>query len=397
MVSGEGRRDSSYSDRWPVLRDIRIDVAQESHRVFRDTLADTVQDKADVRKILEEAGLKTLVDDGRVIDMWTAALSAASNQQTLHVLVDTAVRNVQSLKNRLPIVLDSLSEPAYGKSPSRDLPLRREAALTPQGIVTLAMQLDREKQWKHLERAHEHPHVLFVLYGTHRQSLRLFVDRIRYDLANIRQQPQTLVEVPARRYSGDSGPRRGIDWVRRAAKEVERIKGISGKAPAETLVEAARQDDLLLVLGPLRLRTVLEKVDIKNGLFQFIRAELDDIFTRHAESTSSAGLRFVLYLQTSEPRVDAEHALIDELKSTALEIARAARNRERPAEPHIQPLPEARFPDWDEDIEPFLFRVHASDEVFEVARRAHKKLHAPDSEMSFARFAEILEEELTAL
>ena len=274
---------------------------------------------------------------------------------------------------------------------------RGDVVRTPRGVVMLAMQLDREKQWKHLERAHEHSHVLFVLYGTHRQSLGLFIDRIRYDLANIRQRPQTLVQVPARRYSGDSGPRRGTDWVRRTAKEVESVKRISGKSPAETIVEAARQDDLLLVLGPLRLRTVLEKGDIKKGLFQFIEKELDDVFTRHAEATSGVGLRFVLYLQTSEPRVEAEHALIEEVKSMALEVIRSARDRERPAIPHVQPLPEARFPDWADDIEPFLYGQHASKEVFEVARKAHERLHAADSDMSFARFAEILEEELTAL
>ena len=345
---------------------------------------------------MAEAGLNALVADGRVIDLWTDALHAASNQQALHILVDAAVRNVPALKNELPDVLDSLSEPVDETSPSRDLP-RREAALTPQGIVTLAMQLDREKQWRYLKQAHKHPHVLFVLYGTHRQSLRLFIDRIRYDLARIRQRPQTLVEVPARSYPGEPGPRRGSEWVRRVAKEVERVKRISGKPPAATIVEAARHDDLLLVLGPLRLKTVLEKADIKSGFFQFIMTELDDVFTRHAESISGVGLRFVLYLQTSEPRVEAEHALIEELKSTGREIARTARERERPAIPHVQPLPEAKFPEWAADIEPFLDGQHASEEVFEVARKAHERLHAADSDMSFAGFAEILEEELTAL
>ena len=40
---------------------------------------------------------------------------------------------------------------------------RRAHTNTERGIVTLAMQLDREKQWKYLTEAHQHRHVLFML------------------------------------------------------------------------------------------------------------------------------------------------------------------------------------------------------------------------------------------
>ena len=65
--------------------------------------------------------------------------------------------------------------------------------------------------------------------------------------------------------------------------------------------------------------------------------------------------------------------------------------------PHIQPLPEAELPDWNRDIKPFLFEKKASDRAFKAARRAYDKLRTPDSELTFAQFAEILEGELTAL
>ena len=126
--------------------------------------------------------------------------------------------------------------------------------------------------------------------GSQRQSLRLFLDRIRYDLSYLRHRPQMVLEVPPRRDAVDEGPTSGVDWLRRIGEEVNRKLGVTDKPPADTIVEAAHRDDLLVVLGPLRLETLIQNRDIKKGLFQFVEEELADLMSQHAQAASKAKL-----------------------------------------------------------------------------------------------------------
>lgn len=150
------------------------------------------------------------------------------------------------------------------------------------------------------------------------------------------------------------------------------------------------------MFGPIRLRTLASRPEIREGFEQFLKPELYRVMETHAR-VARAGFRALIYVQPSEETDPEEVEELKKLINFAKEAEREAQSRQGLATPLVLDLPEAKLPDWDDDIVPFLKQQRAAEHVFEVAREVYDRLSDPEGELTFAGFADTLEDALSGL
>lgn len=292
-------------------------------------------------------------------------------------IVETREQLPQQLQAWLPpIVATVLTNPLRDVGPD---PVEAENPY-PRGSLPAALfvafQLDRKEQWHSLVEAYDHRHAVLLLAGHEHSSLLLFIDRARHDLGRHGGRATKVLHVEFRSHGRDAGMGSADAWMRAAAETT----GIRAADVPAALRAVARQQDVLLVLGPIP-QAHLER-DAITGLDEFLTRSLPSFLEGERRGGHAHGFRVLVLVNDDQP-VDAEAnpPVLRQLETVA---------RRGFGEPGaVIPMPRARNPEWHRDIEPVLARFDVS-EGTRARVKAHYEKHI-GSVFTFAEFGALLE------
>jgi hypothetical protein len=239
-----------------------------------------------------------------------------------------------------------------------------------------SLWLDRSSQWlKVLSKCKDHAHALFLLYGHSRQSLGLFLDRIRYYLASESGRPHRVVSVPFRQGHGFATT--GDEWAVRLSAAI--APGVPGRA-ADKLASAARHEAVLIIFGlrPLAVDTLTPAQ--REGLRELLCTTLPGLLE---EARPANPVRAVLAVD-SKAEADPWFESLDTWGRGAEASGRLAYAK----------LPEVRFPPWHE-VRDYVedFKPRPGPEVVAHIEREYNALVAAD-DSTFQQLAEQLDRAL---
>lgn len=218
-----------------------------------------------------------------------------------------------------------------------DLDLRPTPADIPDaaGPLGRAIQINRESQWyRLLDLMRQERSGLIILHGDATQALHHFIARMERDLGNPLTEPITVRRVPYLRSSFGSPPTSAEEWTRRAAEALGR-----DAADAAAAIKAATDETRLVLVLDAPIRPGTEVYD-KALIVDFAEREAPRLL---ATAVGHHRLHIMLAVTYAERDGDLFRRLY------------------RASRPKPVMLKQVRFPEWDDDIEPFLEREGVSE------------------------------------
>ncbi len=209
-----------------------------------------------------------------------------------------------------------------------------------QGALGHAIQLNRESQWYRLrDLVREDRSGLIILHGDATQALHHFVDRMQRDLNNGLAEALTVKRVPYLTSGFGSAPTSAEDWSSRATAQFPR-----GSGTTVDILAGACDESRLVVVFDAPIRPGWEEDD-RALVVDFVEREaprlLGDVVGYH---------RLHIMLAVSYDRPDA-----------AFNARLAAFEALGEGQPWtVRRLKQVKFPDWADDVLPFLVRERVS-------------------------------------
>lgn len=257
-------------------------------------------------------------------------------------------------------------------------PAEPERIATVYDIFASVIDLDRTAQWARLVKSCDGSrHALVAAFGHYRQSVALFVHRVRRFAPKHSAYPHEVCDVLFHGAHDQMGPMTAGEWT---AKMVRALGG--GGTARDVLLDRLARSPLLMVFGPIRVDRMREEQWA--ALRRFLTEELPQMVAPPQEPNL---LRVLVALDHKDSPVAT--------RRTA-EIRRWDDILDRGTWDFAW-LPVLCFPKWEEEVEPYLWdRLRGNprrDEVLNQCRKAFDLLEKTPL-ATFQTFVEYLDREI---
>ena len=325
-----------------------------------------------------------------------------SNLSTFELLVGKETQFDQCIYTLQDLLFDKIPFPRQNfvsfiaePNPDIEAPIKpiksiESGSQEPELLPVLQMkQVNRHQQWQAYIDARDQQMAVFLLHGGRKQSLELFVQRLRTDLGRTIgcDFKQVQVQLPTEKVLW---PSTSEEWIRLVAKQMN-----EPGEPLDAIKQAHFDSHLSIVIGPIQAEALQPDEPSKTAESLFFG--LKDLMTRgfcdvgryikQGEKPSENKLWWTVFVEYKSRKMSKSMRVTLENRLGAAGLKSGM---------HTEILPDVNLPDWKHDVLPFLNRFELSEQHIKEIKKRYDRLDSRwfSQDKELAEFARYLEKEL---